>query len=265
MIVITGCDSGIGKELYAQYESGGSALLGTTIEKKRTGTLHYCDYLSRDSIFSFIQAIQNLHNSGDKLEKLFLNAGRADACPIEHLDEKSFREIMEINFFGNLLLLKELLPIIREDKTRVVLISSSAGRIAPPFFSPYACSKFALEALGDCLRREVGPLGVPVIIFEPRSIATPIWEHTWNKALESSIPLCNEVYRESMRTGGEKLVTSAGKGMSAYSASLLIKKLSEKRKPKARYIIARNRLLTWILYHVPSSLADAVFKRLFRS
>lgn len=130
-------------------------------------------------------------------------------------------------------------------------------------FSSYACSKFALEALGDCLRREAGSLGVAVIIFEPRSVATPIWTNTWKTVLEIVIPRCDEVYKEPMTNGGEKLVKSAEQGMNSCSAGILIKKLSEKKRPKDRYIIAEHRAFTWLLYHLPASLTDAVFKKLF--
>lgn len=262
MIIITGCDSGIGKELYSLYKDADTDVIGTTIHKDDE-RLFYLNFLCKDSIVSFINSVKKQHTNRKKISKLFLNAGSAYACPIEHLDEKKFREIFEINFFANVFLLKELMPLLRHDKTRVCLISSSAGRIAPPFFSSYACSKFAVEALGDCLRREAGSLGIPVIIFEPRSIATPIWTNTWKTVVETTLPLCDEVYRKPMQNGGEKLASGAVHGMSAKDAACLIKHISEKKKPKNRYIISKHRALTWVLYHVPASLADAVFKKMF--
>ncbi len=65
------------------------------------------------------------------------------------------------------------------------MIGSNAGKIAMPFLSPYASTKYALEGFCDSLRREMNPFGVKTILFEPASIATPIW----NKAKQQELRL----------------------------------------------------------------------------
>ena len=47
------------------------------------------------------------------------------------------------------------------------------GLLAVPFLSPYCASKFAVEAISDCLRRELQPFGVEVVIIEPAVMRTP--------------------------------------------------------------------------------------------
>ena len=53
-----------------------------------------------------------------------------------------------------------------------------------PFISPYNASKHALEVFGDALRVELGPSGVQVVLIEPGSIATPIWDKSVSAATE---------------------------------------------------------------------------------
>jgi NAD(P)-dependent dehydrogenase (short-subunit alcohol dehydrogenase family) len=55
--------------------------------------------------------------------------------------------------------------------TRIVNISSIGGKVATPFLGPYCASKFALEALSDCLRAELKPWEIHVSIVEPGAIA----------------------------------------------------------------------------------------------
>jgi short-subunit dehydrogenase len=60
--------------------------------------------------------------------------------------------------------------------TRTVNVSSIGGKVATPFLGPYCASKFALEALSDCLRAELKPWGIHVSIVEPGAIKTRIFE-----------------------------------------------------------------------------------------
>ncbi|MGC4803444.1 SDR family NAD(P)-dependent oxidoreductase [Micromonospora sp. DT233] len=53
-------------------------------------------------------------------------------------------------------------------RSRVINIGSIGGRVAMPTYGAYAGAKFALEAVGDSLRREVAPLGVRVVVIQPR-------------------------------------------------------------------------------------------------
>ena len=68
------------------------------------------------------------------------------------------------------------MPALRASRGRIVNVSSIAGRVALPLYGPYAASKFALEALSDALRRE--QQDVQIVLVEPGSIATPIWDRS---------------------------------------------------------------------------------------
>ena len=69
-----------------------------------------------------------------------------------------------------------MLGSLRVAKGRIVNITSIGGIVATPFFGPYNASKFALEAISDCLRVELRPWGIETIAIEPGSVATEIWE-----------------------------------------------------------------------------------------
>ena len=60
---------------------------------------------------------------------------------------------------------KGFLPLIREAHGRVVNIASMLGRMAANGRSPYCATKFAVEAISDCLRIEMKKFNVTVGYF----------------------------------------------------------------------------------------------------
>ncbi len=125
------------------------------------------------------------------------NAGLAVAGPLELVPVSAFREALEVNVLGAFATVKALLPLLRASRGRVVLMGSVSGLVALPLMGPYAASKFALEALADALRVELLPFGVRVVLVEPGSVATPIWERSLRRAegyLEPPPPGTEGVY-----------------------------------------------------------------------
>ena len=124
------------------------------------------------------------------LQGLVCNAGFGTFLPVEFFPEDAFAAVMDTNVTGALRCVQAFLPLLRGDdagngggesgssgsgseagggggsgsvasgaRGRVVLMSSIAGSVGFPLFGAYSASKHALEAMGDCLRFEVGVLG----------------------------------------------------------------------------------------------------------
>jgi NAD(P)-dependent dehydrogenase (short-subunit alcohol dehydrogenase family) len=82
----------------------------------------------------------------------------------------TYVKAFEINCVSAVSVYQATLPALRKTGGRIVLLSSMGGRAAFPFLSHIA-TKFALEGLGDVMRREAGPQGVKVSLRE--TAATP--------------------------------------------------------------------------------------------
>jgi NAD(P)-dependent dehydrogenase (short-subunit alcohol dehydrogenase family) len=185
--VVTGSSTGIGQAtavtlaraghtVYATMrnpETGGAELRAIADKENlplRPATL---DVDSDQSVHTAFAAI--LAEAGC-IDVLVNNAGIGNMGAVEETPLESFRAVLETNFFGALRCTQAVLPGMRERGTGcIVNISSVAGRFSSAPQAPYSSSKFALEALSECLAQEVKSFGIRVAIVEPGVIATPIF------------------------------------------------------------------------------------------
>ena len=101
------------------------------------------------------------------------SAPRIPAAPVEDTSLQEFRQQIETNLFGTIIMTKALLGHFREQRAGVILrISSIAGRVGPTGRAPYAAAKFGVEGFSEALARDVGPLGIKVVIVEPGGFRT---------------------------------------------------------------------------------------------
>lgn len=114
--------------------------------------------------------------TGGTLDALVNNAGIGVAGPLETLPPEALREILDVNVVGQVAVTQAFLPLLRASgHGRVLIVGSVGGRVTHPWAAPYHASKFALEAIADCLRVELDGQPVSVGLLEPGPISTPIW------------------------------------------------------------------------------------------
>lgn len=132
--------------------------------------------LDVDDDRSVTDAIEGMLKEKGQIDVLVNNAGIGGGGAVEEVPLAEFRQIMETNFFGPLRCIQAVLPHMRQrGQGCIVNVTSIAGRIANAPHAPYAPSKWALEALGECLAQEVKRFNIRVALVEPSIIATPIF------------------------------------------------------------------------------------------
>lgn len=265
LAVITGCDTGIGMNLCKLMADNGFYVAASYLEKDpfplKTNIFTYkMDIRKENEIESFSLFVNRYCKEDYVLFCLINNAGIALGGPVENLPLKIFRENFEVNFFGLVSLTKKLIPLLIENSGKIIIIGSMAGRIALPFLSPYASTKFALEGFSDSLRRELLPFGIKTVLIEPGGIATPIW----NKSKKQDTSFVNEKYRKSLDVFKEVFIEAGNHGMDADKAARQIFKIVNRKKPKDRYIVAGNRLTTFLPLLIPRKLLDKLFLKNFK-
>jgi len=201
---------------------------------------------------------------GEPLFGLVNNAGIAVAGPLLKLPVAEFRQQIEVNLTGVVIVSQAFAPLLsvgpdgRGQPGRIVNISSVGGKNSTPFMAPYNASKFALEGLSEALRRELLLFGVDVIVVAPGAVKTAIW----GKAQEVDItPYQDTPYYPALQKV-RGFMTGAG-GLAPETLGRVVAKALTTARPKTRYTVAPNPLQHFILSHLPPRAADrAIGKRL---
>jgi NAD(P)-dependent dehydrogenase (short-subunit alcohol dehydrogenase family) len=202
---------------------------------------------------------------GGRLDALVNNAGIAVNGPVEVLPVDEWRRQFEINVIGQVAVTRALLPALLTARGRIVNMSSISGRIAFPIVGPYAASKFALEALTDTLRREVGPHGVQVVSIEPGAIVTPVWDKSRaaGEQLANGMPAeARERYDSvirALRTHAERVPHD---GLPPEAVAEVVGRALTARRPRTRYVIGRRARIQAVLARLlPDRAFDALVRR----
>jgi NAD(P)-dependent dehydrogenase (short-subunit alcohol dehydrogenase family) len=123
-----------------------------------------------------------------RIDVLINNAGNFYAGFFEEISPEDFRAQIETNLFGPLNVTRAVLPVMRAQRSGlVVTFSSSAGITGGEFTSAYAASKFALEGWSESLTPEVAPFGIRTMLVEPGFFRTELLTEDSTRYPEPSI------------------------------------------------------------------------------
>ncbi len=174
-------------------------------------------------------------NRYGKIDVLVNNAGYAKAGFAEDLELSDYRGQFEINVFALINMTKAVLPHMRRARSgKIINVSSVSGRIGFPALSAYSASKFAIEGFSESLRLELLPYGVRVVLVEPGSYKTPIWNKE-RLTMPPDSPYSAEIKRYSRMM--EKTAENAG---DPEEVARLIARIAAEQAPKLRYPIGQG-------------------------
>jgi NAD(P)-dependent dehydrogenase (short-subunit alcohol dehydrogenase family) len=110
-----------------------------------------------------------------RIDVLVNNAGNFYAGFFEELSDQDFRAQVETLLFGPLNVTRAVLPVMRAQRSGLVIaISSTAGLVGAAFNSAYAAAKFAVEGWIESLAPEVAPFGIRTMVVEPGFFRTDL-------------------------------------------------------------------------------------------
>ncbi|AZM48200.1 short-chain dehydrogenase/reductase [Streptomyces sp. WAC 06738] len=175
--LVTGASSGIGEATALKLQDLGYTVYGAARRTERLepladrGVLPLAMDVTDDA--SMRAGVERIITDSGRIDVLVNNAGYGSYGAIEDVPMDEARRQFEVNVFGAMRLAQLALPHMRaQHGGTIVNISSMGGKIHTPLGGWYHGTKFAIEALSDCLRMEAKPFGVDVVVIEPGGIAT---------------------------------------------------------------------------------------------
>ena len=181
--LVTGSSSGIGLETALALARDGYETYASMRDVKKSAELEYAAKkenlkikiieLDVDKEESIISAIKKISSDSGRLDVLVNNAGYGQFGCTEDITLDDFRKQFETNFFSIVKIIQEVSPIMRNQKSGIIVnISSVVGKIGLPGSPAYISTKFALEGFSECLRYELGQFGIKTTLIEPGVIKT---------------------------------------------------------------------------------------------
>ena len=248
--LVTGCSSGIGLETAIALGREGHFTYATMRDVKKSGSLDKIVNdeglpikvleLDVDSEKSVDDAIAKIMEEKGRVDTLINNAGWGMWGAVEDVSIEEFKQQFETNFFSIIRLIQKVAPIMRKQKSgNIVNVSSVAGKIGFPVSPAYISSKFALEGLSECIRFELGPFGINVIIIEPGVIKTNFFDSMKMAKKSNSDSVYNEI--TSKVVSGVKMMAEMGTEPKEV-ADTIIKSINEE-KPLPRYIVGNDAMM----------------------
>jgi len=123
-----------------------------------------------------------------RIDVLVNNAGNFYAGFFEEISPEDFRSQVETTLFGPLNVTRAVLPVMRAQRSGlVVAISSTAGIVGQEFCTAYAASKFGVEGFIESLAPEVAPYGIRTMLVEPGFFRTELLSPESTNFAEPSI------------------------------------------------------------------------------
>lgn len=242
--LVTGASSGLGKATAQRLLEAGYTVYvaarrrALMDELVAAGALPLTMDITEDAdIQRTVATIEAGHGGVDVLIN---NAGFGLFGSVEETSLADARYQFEVNLFGLARLTQLLLPGMRaKGAGTIVNLSSMGGKIYTPLGAWYHATKHAIEGFSDCLRIELAPHGIKVVIIEPGIIATEFGEVMAGPMLARS---GSGPYRALATATAKAVQETYARPDGASPASVVADGIMEAlraRQPKTRYAMGK--------------------------
>lgn len=243
--VVTGSSSGIGfetalalaREGYYTYATMRDIKKGSPIKeiaKKENLNLEVLE-IDVDKDQTVQTAINKILKEKNRIDVLVNNAGYGLFGCLEDLSMEELKAQFETNFFGVVRACQAVIPVMRKQKSGIIVnVSSVAGRIGFPVSPAYISSKFALEGLSESMRYELLPFGINTIIIEPGVIKTNFMSSV-KKSMKT-----DSVYKDITNKVISGIGMMAEMGTPAQEVARTIIKALKSENPLPRYTVGND-------------------------
>ena len=191
---VTGAGRGLGADIARAALAGGHSVVagGRNLEQIRSELGTHSDLLVVKLDVARIDDAEDAARAAldrfGRIDVLVNNAGNFYAGFFEEIKPDDFRAQVETTMFGPMNATRAVLPVMRAQRSGLVIaISSTAGIVGQEFCTAYAAAKFGVEGWIESLAPEVAPYGIRTMLVEPGFFRTQLLSPESTRYAESSI------------------------------------------------------------------------------
>ena len=170
-VIVVGASSGIGYETALRLVGRGYCVVNISrtpcsLERVRN---YAADVTAGDTLE---KAVKSIAAESENIGGLIYCAGFSMAAPIEYADEKDYRYLFEVNYFGALRAIRAVAPYLKKRGGNIILVSSMGSTFPVAFDSFYSCSKAAVDMLVKGASLELEPYNIRICSVQPGGTST---------------------------------------------------------------------------------------------
>lgn len=263
--LVTGASSGIGDATAKRLIAAGYVVYAAARRLERMAPL-----AARGAILlpidltddaSIVAAVERIRADHGRIDVLLNNAGYGSYGAVEDVPIAEGRRQFEVNLFGLARLVQLVTPMMRAQRAgRIVNISSMGGKIWEPLGAWYHATKFAVEGFSDCLRMELAPFGIDVVVVEPGAINTEWGEIALETLAQTSGRTAYAPQAEEKRA---MFLSAAGTGSDPDVVAQAVIAAVAAPRPKTRYAVgAFAKPMIFAVTYLPNRAFDWIMTRL---
>ncbi len=249
-ILLTGAAGGIGGQLARRLNETHEVV---AVDRDTDALARLPDGIETCSIDLADEQVVREALSEMQIETFVSAVGGYELAAIEDCQPTSFEQHLTTNLTAVHTPIHAVLPTIRENSGRIVVVGSVVGSVSLPYHGAYSASKAGLAGYVDCLRRELAPRGVDVSLIEPGPVRTGLNE----RAVDSLKTFSDSAYSEQYGHFSSYSPTSTDIDTVVERIITAI----ESDRPRARYRVGRRaRWLPRLQLVVPTRLFDRIVR-----
>ncbi|MBV1787989.1 SDR family oxidoreductase [Marinobacterium sp. D7] len=179
-VLLTGASGGIGQALALALAEKGAQL--TLLGRRQEPLDALCNQLAGEGHSALAVDLNNSaaraelsYRLGDKRVDILINcAGSNQLGWLVDQSEAEIEQQIGINLLVPMLLIRQLLARLNQERALIVNIGSSFGAIGYPGYTAYSAAKFGLRGFSEALRRELSDTNTKVLYVAPRATDTAL-------------------------------------------------------------------------------------------
>lgn len=266
VILVTGASSGMGKDFAVRLIEEGHIVYGAARREEmmkdlseKGGHVIAMDVTHPEQVSAGVERI--IQERG-KIDVLINNAGYAVYGAVETVSIEDARKQFDVNLFGLADLTKKVLPHMRREKSGTIInISSMGGKIYTPLGAWYHATKHALEGWSDCLRLELKPFDIDVVVIEPGGINSEFGNVLYDPMMQRSKGTVYEEISSKVAQSTVEMYKKRSLSPPSVITRLILKAINSKN-PKTRYVAGKY---AKPMLFVRKYLGDKMFDRIIMS